>query len=105
MEKIPILSPDEWVEAAQNTDNGEPLPNLFDGFLPALTKGRAMILGGPRVVKKTTLALQIYRHVLEMGKTGVFISLEMTPADLFERFARQFDSREITEQWIKDYQA
>lgn len=101
MDSIPILSPEQWVEAAENVESGEPLPNPFDGFLPALTKGRATILGGPPGGGKTALALQYFRHVLDMGHSAIFVSLEMTPNDLFERFARQFDSEEDCKLWIR----
>src|SRR6266496_2135229 len=105
MTEIPLLTPDEWIKQVEDTDNGEAIPNLFDGFLPPLTRGRATLLGGPPGSGKTALALQMYRHALEMGKTGVFVTLEMTPSDLFERFARQFESPEECKSWIKDYQA
>lgn len=101
MSEIPILNPEEWIEQVENTDAGEPLPNLFDGFLPALTKGRAMLLGGPPGGGKTALALQMWRHCLDLGRSAVFITLEMTPTDLFERFARQFDSEEDCKLWIQ----
>jgi hypothetical protein len=35
---IPILGPEQLEAEWTSTDSGEPLPNLFDGFLPALTK-------------------------------------------------------------------
>jgi replicative DNA helicase len=102
---IPILGPEQLEAEWTSTDSGEPLPNLFDGFLPALTKGRAMLLGGPPGGGKTALALQMYRHILEMGKTGVFVTLEMTPKDLLERFRRQFGSDEEMLTWIKENNA
>jgi replicative DNA helicase len=105
MTEIPLLNPDQWIEQIETSDNGEPLPNLFHGHLPPLTRGRAMLLGGPPGGGKTALALQMYRHVLEGGKTGVFVTLEMTPTDLFERFARQFEDEEEAKQWIKTYKA
>lgn len=101
MDTIPILSPEQWVEAAENDESGEPLPNPFDGFLPALTRGRATILGGPTGGGKTALALQYFRHTLDLGHKAIFVSLEMTPNDLFERFSRQFDSEEDAKLWIR----
>lgn len=101
MEAIPILSPEQWVEAAENDEAGEALPNPFDGFLPPLTRGRATILGGPPGGGKTALALQYFRHILDLGHKAIFVSLEMTPNDLFERFSRQFDSPEDAKLWIR----
>lgn len=98
-----LLGPEDIIKASENPEAGEPLPNLFPGLLPDLTKGRAMLLGGPPGGGKTALALQLYRHVLEAGKTGVFITLEMTPSDLIERFIRQFDSKEECHKWIRDH--
>jgi len=102
---IPLLEPEAWIEQVESTDNGEPLPNLFDGFMPSLTKGRAMLLGGPPGGGKTALALQLWRHCLEYDKKAAFVTLEMTPADLFERFARQFGSEEECKQWIREHNA
>jgi replicative DNA helicase len=99
---LPILDSYGWVAAAEDTEAGEPLPNPFNGFLPPLTKGRATILGGPPGGGKTALALQYFRHITEMGYKTIFVSLEMTPNDLFERFSRQFDSEEDCKQWIID---
>jgi replicative DNA helicase len=101
MSSIPILSAEAWCEAAENDEAGEPLPNPFDGFLPALTRGRATILGGPPGGGKTALALQMFRHILDRGHSAIFVSLEMTPNDLFERFARQFESEEEAKLWIR----
>lgn len=105
MTSIPLLTAQEWLDQVESGDSGEALPNLFDGFLPPLTKGRAMLLGGPPGGGKTALALQIWRHVIECGKNAIFVTLEMTPSDLFERYARQFDNEEQCKQWIRDNEA
>lgn len=101
MDAPPILTPEQWVEAAENTEAGEPLPNPFENFLPPLTRGRATILGGPPGGGKTALALQYFRHALDNDIPSIFVSLEMTPNDLFERFARQFEDEDECKNWIK----
>jgi len=98
---LPLLSPDGWIEDAEDTDSGEPLPNPFDLWLPPITKGRPTLLGGPTGAGKTALALQYYRHILDGGYSGAYITLEMTPSDLFVRFARQFGSEEECKEWIR----
>jgi replicative DNA helicase len=64
-----------------------------------------MLLGGPPGGGKTALALQKYRSVLEGGKRGIFVTLEMTPKDLLERFARQFVNEEQMFDWIEEFGA
>lgn len=98
--EIPVLGGDAWVAATEDNENGVHLPTPFDGLLPPLVKGRATFLGGPTGGGKTALALQIYRHVVDAGHASVFVTLEMTPADLFERFARQFEDEQECKDWI-----
>src|SRR6266496_832603 len=105
MEEIPLLSPDKWLESVDSHEAGQTLPNPFEGFLPSLVTGRATFLGGPTGGGKTALGLQIWRCVLDGGYRGAYLTLEMTPADLFERFARQFNSEEEARRWIKDHDA
>ncbi len=104
--ELPLLGPDEWLEAVDKDESGETLQNPFNGFIPPpLVKGRCAFLGGPTGGGKTALGLQVYRENLTAGHKGAYITLEMTPADLFERFKRQFDSEEECRQWIKDSDA
>jgi len=98
---LPLLDPEQWILDAEDTDSGEPLPNPFDGWLPSITKGRPTLLGGPTGAGKTALALQYYRHILTAGHTGAYLTLEMTPADLFSRFAQQFESEDEAKKWIR----
>lgn len=105
LEELPVLNAEQWIEDYQSTDNGEALPGPFPDLLPNLTRGRAMILGGPPGGGKTALALQWWRSCLEAGKNGVFVTLEMTPSDLLERFVRQFDSEQECLDWLIEHEA
>jgi len=102
-----LLAGQDWVENVESSESGRALllPAELTGFVPPLTTGRATLLGGPPEIGKTALALQVFKTLVEAGEPGVFVTLEMTPADLFERFARQFASEEECKEWIRDYEA
>lgn len=100
-----LLDGQGWLDNIESDESGEPLPNPFDGFLPAVTRGRATLLGGPPEGGKTALGLQYYRQWVDAGYQGVYITLEMTPADLFERLHPQFESEEVCKEWIKEHNA
>lgn len=99
---LPLLAPDEWIDAVENTDQGEPLPTPFSGWIPAYVKGRMTVVGADTEVGKTAWGLQSFRMVLDGGYTGAYITTEMTPADLFQRFHTQFDSEQECKDWIKE---
>lgn len=100
-----LLTGDSLVEAITDTDAGEVLPNPFDGFIPPLVKGRASVLGGPTGVGKTVLGLQVFRYILDSGYKGAYVTLEMTPHDLFDRFKHQFDSDQECLDWLRETEA
>lgn len=102
---LPLLNPEEWINSVEHTDQGEPLPTIFPGWIPPFVKGRPTVLGAETEVGKTALALQAFKTVLEGGYTGAYITLEMTPSDLFERFAHQFDGAEECKKWIEYHNA
>jgi replicative DNA helicase len=104
-DELPLLGPSQWLEAIEENGEAVPLPGPFPGLLEPPTRGRAAFLGGPTGGGKTALALQTFRTVLDGGYSGAFITLEMTPADLFMRFSRQFDSKEHCRQWIQNTNA
>ena len=100
-----ILEGLEWWEDRETSDAGRKLANPpeLDGSIPALTVGRATLLGGPPNIGKTALALQWWRTLLEEGETGPFITLEMTPSDLLERFEKQFETPADCKEWLEKY--
>lgn len=100
-EKLPRLGPTEWIAQAEEDNGGEELLVPF-GVMPPITRGRVTLLGGATESGKTLLGLQWFKEILDAGYKGFYGTLEMTPADLFRRFAQQFNSDEECKQWIKD---
>lgn len=101
---LPILGPEEWIKQAEDDSGGEELLIPF-GIMPPITRGRVTLLGGATETGKTTLGLQIFREVLDNGYSGAYITLEMTPADLYRRFSPQFGSDEECDEWIRERNA
>jgi replicative DNA helicase len=101
-----LLDADQWIERLETSgvEVALPSPPALAG-MPPLVLGRATFLGGPPGGGKTTLALQYWRTSLEAGHPSAFITLEMTPTDLFRRFALQFDSEEECKDWLRTYEA
>lgn len=102
--RLPILSPDEWITQAEEDGGGEELLRPF-GLMPPIVKGRVTLLGGATETGKTLLGLQLFREILDLGYKGFYGTLEMTPADIFRRFAPQFESDEECKAWIKEKNA
>jgi hypothetical protein len=97
--RLPMLTPEEWIAQAEEDDGGEELLRPF-GHMPPIVKGRVTLLGGATETGKTLLGLQIFREILDLGYKGFYGTLEMTPADIFRRFAPQFENDEEFKQWI-----
>lgn len=102
--KLPILTPDEWIAQAEDDDGGEELIRPFS-HMPPIVRGRVTLLGGATETGKTLLGLQLFREILDLGYTGFYGTLEMTPADIFRRFSPQFESDEECKEWIREKQA
>ncbi len=102
---LPLLTPEEWIVEANKPEQGEELPTILHPFIPPFVRGRATVLGADTEVGKTAFALQAYRNVIDGGHPAAYCTLEMTPADLFQRFQPQFDSAEHCKNWIIEKQA
>ena len=64
----------------------------WDGLLrivPELERGGNYVIGGRSAIGKTTLALDIVRHVARSGHRALIFSLEMTAAELAGRLIAQ----------------
>lgn len=103
-DSLPLLSPDAWIEQAEEDNSGENLLIPF-GHLPPIQRGRVTLLGGATETGKTLLGLQWFKEVVDNGYKGFYGTLEMTPADLFRRFATQFDTDEECKSWIRENNA
>jgi hypothetical protein len=106
--QLPLLDPAEWISAVENTDQGEILPTPFYGgvnSIPAIVKGRTTSVGAITGMGKTAFGLQIFKTVLDGGYTGAYLTTEMTPADIFERFRHSFIDDEECKLWIKERKA
>jgi hypothetical protein len=101
-ESLPLLQPSEWIEAVESTDQGEPLPTPFAPWIPNYTKGRCTVVGADTEVGKTAFGLQSFKEVIDGGYRACYLTTEMTPADLFQRFHPQFESPEECKDWIKE---
>jgi len=106
--QVPVLGSADWLAAIENTDQGEPVPTLFGSYIPGYAKGRASIVGAETEVGKTMWGLQSFKYAIDNGVSGAYVTLEMTPADLFERLWPMFNSRNDEElarlqakDWIK----
>lgn len=104
---LPLIPADEWIHQVENTDQGEILPTPFSwgmNPIPANRKGRMTAIGANTGYGKTAIGLQMFKWTLdgmEDGR-GCYITTEMTPADIFERFQYQFDDEDQAKRWIKD---
>lgn len=61
----------------------------IDEAIRGVTPGQVMTIGGKAGVGKTALALHILRGVCP-GKSGLFFSIEMPAADIWERLAQAY---------------
>lgn len=100
-----VLDSEAWLDAVDNTNQGEVLPTVFGGNVPPFVRGRATILGAETEVGKTALGLQAWHEILDKGYSAAYVTLEMTPADLFERFWQRFGSREDCRDWLQGVDA
>lgn len=100
---IPLLSGEEWLEAIEFAKNLVPLPTPFQGFIPPFYRGRTTTLGAETEVGKTVFGLQAFKWVADHELSCAYCTLEMTPADLFERFQHQFESPEECKAWIEEH--
>lgn len=98
---LPLLDSNEWLNAVDHTDQGEILLNPFSGWVPPIVRGRPTVLGAQTETGKTALGLQWFKEVIDGGYSGCYITLEMTPADLWERFRHQFENDEEARDWIQ----
>src|SRR6476469_601882 len=101
---LPLLGPEVWIAQAEDDNGGEELHKPFTVF-PPITRGRVTLLGGATETGKTLLGLQWFKEVLDKEYTGAYITLEMTPADLFRRFAPQFPTDDVCKEWIREKNA
>lgn len=103
---LPLIPPSTWIDQVENTDQGEPLPTPFHGGIggiPAIVKGRLTTVGANTEVGKTVFGLQAFKYVGDNSDEPLcYITTEMTPADIFERFQYQFDSAAEAKAWIKE---
>lgn len=102
---LPILSPEAWIAQAEDDEGGEEILQPFGGLLPPVVRGRVTLLGGATETGKTLLGLQWFKEVLDKDYRGAYITLEMTPADLFRRFSPQFSTDEECKEWILEKNA
>jgi hypothetical protein len=100
-DELAILNADEWISELEDSTIGEPIPTILSPFIPPLVKGRTTTLGAETEVGKTAFGLDQWFHAVEMGTPSAYITLEMTPADLFERLSKRFESVEEAKDWIK----
>ena len=100
--ELPLLKPEEWVAATENTEAGEELPTPFVGWIPPIVKGRMTVVGAATEVGKTAFGLQAFRGIVDAGYSACYATTEMTPTDLFERLHPQFESEETCKKWIND---
>lgn len=106
MKSSVLLQPADWLEKieAEGEEVPIPLPPCI-ASMPPLVLGRATFLGGPTNGGKTALALQCWRTALEASIPSAYITLEMSPSDLYRRFVRQFDSDQECQDWIIENEA
>lgn len=102
----PLLTPKEWLKEIEDTSVGEPIPTILDPFIPHFVKGRTTVLGADTEVGKTVFGIQQFVHAVNMGVPSAYVTLEMTPGDLFVRMLPQFDNDEDKlKDWIVDNRA
>jgi hypothetical protein len=102
---LPLLAPEEWVRAVEESDQGEELPSPFMAWVPPVVRGRMTLVGANTEVGKTCWGLQTFHGIVDSGYNGAYITTEMTPADVFERFRHQFEDDDACKTWIKDKNA
>ena len=102
---LALLNAEEWIAELEENTTGEPLPTIFAPFIPPFMRGRTTVLGAETEVGKTAFGLQAWHHMVDMGVPSAYITLEMTPADLFERLKSQFDSPAECKAWIRENEA
>lgn len=102
----PLLTPKEWLQELEDTTVGEPIPTIFSPLIPSLVKGRTAVLGASTEVGKTVFGIQQFVHSVNLGIHSAYVTLEMTPGDLFQRMLPQFDNDEDRlKKWITDNRA
>lgn len=102
----PLLTPKEWLKEVEDTSVGEPIPTILSPFIPSFTKGRTTVLGADTGVGKTVFGIQQFVHAVNLGIPSAYVTLEMTPGDLFVRMLPQFDNdEEKLKTWIVDNRA
>ena len=100
-DELALLNADEWIAELEDSTTGEPLPTIFAPFIPPFMRSRTTVLGAEIEVGKTAFGLQAWHHMVDLGVPSAYITLEMTPSDLFERLKPQFDSVDDCKRWIK----
>jgi len=104
-EELALLNAEEWIEELEDSTAGEPLPTILTPFIPPFMRGRTTVLGAETEVGKTAFGLQAWHYMVDCGIKSAYITLEMTPADLFERLKPQFESADACKNWIRRNQA
>lgn len=97
---LALLNAEEWISELEDSTAGEALPTILSPFIPPFMRGRTTVLGAETEVGKTAFGLQAWHYIVDMGVSAAYITLEMTPADLFERLKSQFVSEEACKEWI-----
>lgn len=101
-DELALLDTEEWLKEIEDTTIGEPLPTILSPLIPSFMRGRTTVLGAETEVGKTAFGLQAWKHMVDMGIPSAYVTLEMTPADLFERLKGQFDDAEDAKLWVKE---
>lgn len=104
-DELALLDAEEWIAELEDSTAGESLPTIFSPFVPPFMRGRTTVLGAETEVGKTAFGLQAWHHMVDCGVSCAYITLEMTPSDLFERLKPQFGSVADCKTWIRKNQA
>lgn len=76
-------------ERQAGTGTGALIPTglaTLDGIIGGLAPGKLYVVAARPSVGKTSIALRIIQHAAESGTTGLIYSLEMTAADIADRY-------------------
>lgn len=99
-----LLDGEGWLNYVDNSENIDEFPAPL-GATP-FYRGAVTTLGAMTGVGKTVWGLQAWRWVVDSGVRACYMSLEMSPAQIFKkRFWQQFGSEAACREWIQDNDA
>lgn len=101
----PLLEPEEWLQELEDVDAGTPIPTIFHPLIPSFVRGRTTVLGADTEVGKTVFGIQQFIHAVNLGVPSAYVTLEMTPGDLFVRMLPQFEDENALKKWIVENKA